>query len=300
MPWQSGHQRTYQFHGQEYRLQYLDLTTIPVLHGEFDLDRTLKTIAVQTDVRDIFAHGIHAARSLGFHSVTYGMVLKTIEGAPILTVSTPLPIEAWEASHNLGLMDMDEAVLHTGMRRIPGVWRLERSRIRELGPALMAKWATFCRSRIFVPLYGPTEATAMMAFNSLHPAIDEHLGDRLTEVMMTMQFLSTHIHEQICSIGLWDALLKQTNSESIHELTTKQRDVLILLSKGNTIAEVATLTGVADATVSYHIQKLKKLLHATTIPELVTKATDLGIVRARALQSSYSINLSPYAPGPEE
>lgn len=300
MPWQSGHQRTYQFHGQEYRLQYLDLTTIPVLQGEFNLDRALRAIAAQTDVREIFAHAVHAARSMGFPTVTYGMLLKTVEGAPILIVSTPLPLEVWEASHHLGLMDMDEAVLHAGMRRIPGVWRLENSRMQELGPALLAEWAKFCSSRVVVPLYGPTEANALMAFNSLHPAIDEHLGDRLTGVMMTMHFLATHVHEQICSIGMWNALLKQTDSESSLELTGRQQDVLILLSKGNTVAQVATLTGVTDATVSYHIQKLKRLLHATTIPELVTKATDLGIVRARTLQSSYSVNLSPYAPGPKE
>jgi LuxR family quorum-sensing transcriptional regulator LasR len=287
--------KTYTFFGQDYRLQFLDLNTAPPLHGPFDLDATVRKLGSLASPEDVFSCAIHAAHSMGFDSVSYGAMFKAAELAPLLVVSTPLSLTTWEACHAAGLLELDETIVHVATRRTPGVWHLHDSQLSRMQPLLVRQWATFCQSRIFVPLHGPLEEVGILAFNSTQPSIADVVGSRLTEVMMQIQFLATHVHERLCQIGLWNKTFENEVGAST-VFTSKEKDVLLFLSKGNTTQQVSELMGLAEATVNYYIRKLKGKLRAETIGEALAKAVDLGIIKPRALLASHlHIDLSPYA-----
>lgn len=288
------HTKLYRFYGQSYRLEYLDLNTVPPIEGPFDLDAAVRKIATLNSPEDIFSVVAHAARSLGFDSVSYGCMFKATELAPLLVVSTPLARPLWEAAHESGLLAFDETIIHVARRRIPGVWHLSDSELVRRSPMMGEQWKTFCASRVFFPLHGPMEEIGIMAFNSVKPAIRDVVGDSLTQVLQLGQFLSAHAHDQMCQTGFWGQVAySDTNYAPL--FTNKERDVLLMLSKGNTTKEAAALLDIEEVTVNYHIKKLKGKLDAETIGELIAKAVDLGVIKPRALDSSVAgVNLSPY------
>jgi len=288
------HTKLYRFHGQSYRLEYLDLNTVPPIDGPFNLDAAVRRIAALNSPEDIFSVVSHAARSLGFDSVSYGCMFKATELAPLLVVSTPLARPLWEAAHASGLLAFDETIVHVARRRIPGVWHLSNSDLSRRSPMMAEQWKSFCASRVFFPLHGPMEEIGIMAFNSVKPDIGQVVGDSLTNVLQLGHFLSVHAHDQMCQTGFWGQVVRN-DSNYAPLFTNKERDVLLMLSKGNTTKEVASLLDIEEVTVNYHIKKLKGKLDAETIGELIAKAVDLGVIKPRALDSSVvSLNLSPY------
>lgn len=61
-------------------------------------------------------------------------------------------------------------------------------------------------------------------------------------------------------------------------LTARELDVLRLLSKGQTTAEMANALGLGEATVRTHVEHMRGKLGVTTRAALVARAFDLGLL----------------------
>jgi len=77
-----------------------------------------------------------------------------------------------------------------------------------------------------------------------------------------------------------DFLLHQ-DKESIEEedqLTERQREVLQLLTEGNSMKQVARVLNVSTSTVAFHKLRIKKVLHATNDADLVQHAIKTHLI----------------------
>ena len=61
-------------------------------------------------------------------------------------------------------------------------------------------------------------------------------------------------------------------------LTSRERDVLVLLSRGFTYAEIGEKLGISLHTVTSHIKKSYRKLGAHSAAAAVTRAADLGLL----------------------
>jgi len=71
------------------------------------------------------------------------------------------------------------------------------------------------------------------------------------------------------------------DKESIEEedlLTERQREVLQLLTEGNSMKQVACVLNVSISTVAFHKLRIKEVLHATNDAELVQHAIKAHLI----------------------
>jgi len=99
----------------------------------------------------------------------------------------------------------------------------------------------------------------------------------IREVLNGKSYLSPAIAKETV-----DFLLHQ-DKESIEEeelLTDRQREVLQLLTEGNSMKQVACVLNVSTSTVAFHKIRIKEILHARTDADLVQHAIKTHLIAA--------------------
>jgi DNA-binding CsgD family transcriptional regulator len=66
--------------------------------------------------------------------------------------------------------------------------------------------------------------------------------------------------------------------EPVPNLTPTQTRIVYLLAAGNSIAQVAEALGLVRGTVNYHIDRIKQELNAKTLPHVIARCYDHGIL----------------------
>jgi DNA-binding CsgD family transcriptional regulator len=68
----------------------------------------------------------------------------------------------------------------------------------------------------------------------------------------------------------------------LFELSERQIEILVRISRGETYQAIATELFLSPATVSYHVANLQRIFQARGLPSLVAKAVVAGVLSSDA------------------
>jgi DNA-binding NarL/FixJ family response regulator len=130
--------------------------------------------------------------------------------------------------------------------------------IRKLQPALRVLVLTMHVDRI---LAEAALAAGAMGFVPKDSAMEE-LERALGEVLAGRRYLSPRVPKLTHRVGL-DAM-----HASLSRLTPRQQQILALLGQGRTSAEIGTQLGLSENTITFHRQRIRKILGLSSEWEL--------------------------------
>ena len=146
---------------------------------------------------------------------------------------------------------------------LPGRGGLELlPEIRALQPALRVLVLTMHVDRI---LAGAALAAGATGFVPKDAGMDE-LERALTSVLAGKRFLSKRVPRASHGLGP-DAM-----HASLARLTPRQQSILRLIGKGRTSGEIAAKLGLTESTITFHRQRIRRLLGLASEWELVRHA----------------------------
>jgi len=131
--------------------------------------------------------------------------------------------------------------------------------IRKLQPALRVVVLTMHVDRI---LAEAALAAGAMGFVPKDSAVEE-LERALGEVLAGRRYLSPRVPKLSHRVGL-DAM-----HASLSRLTPRQQQILALLGQGRTSAEIAAQLGLSENTITFHRQRIRKMLGLSSEWELI-------------------------------
>ena len=119
-----------------------------------------------------------------------------------------------------------------------------------------------------------TEAFRMGASAYVVKSSDgDDLLKAVRECLKGGSYVSPHIAKQVLTVGLD----RRGKREGISTLTSRQREVLQLLSEGHSAKEIANTLGISVSTVEFHKMALMKQLDLHSTAELVKYAIAHGL-----------------------
>ena len=119
-----------------------------------------------------------------------------------------------------------------------------------------------------------TESLNQWASGYLHmKSTSPELITALRDAMHGVKYLTPVLRKSFEGVSFKDQGLK-----SSHQLTSRQRDVLRLLSSGRTMKEVGAILGITARTVTFHKYRIMTKLGATSNVGLLKLAMDQKIV----------------------
>lgn len=78
-------------------------------------------------------------------------------------------------------------------------------------------------------------------------------------------------------------IVSTTPSAKPRGLSSRQTDILVLLSQGETYRAISSRLNVTPATVSYHVGRMQQRLNAKSLPMLVARAFVVGFLTVELL-----------------
>jgi DNA-binding CsgD family transcriptional regulator len=282
----------YKFNNQPYRLSRLDLTALRPQTGPMTLSAIVCSVIQVASQCSLHEMLMGAARALGFDSYTYGCLIRRMNDVPLLHVCTPVSLEDWLAYHESGFLNNDERIVHCGNKVTPGIWSISGSSMVQRDASLARRLsAGGLASGVFFPVHGKDGDVAMLALNSRFahaPSVD----DDLYALMAKGTLLANFLHEEVLLSGI----LTQpecTDDQSPQELTERERELLVLASKGFGTREMAELLSITERTATFHFSNILRKLSATNRTQAVAQAVELGIVKPLSLNQSGSCSCPP-------
>ncbi len=107
------------------------------------------------------------------------------------------------------------------------------------------------------------------------------VGPQIRRVLAGERVISPEV-EQIAVIELGRfARLAREGSEVRASLTPREHEILVLISRGLTMRQMATRLGISPRTVETHVAKLYRKLEVRTRVQAVSRAVSLGLVELR-------------------
>ena len=206
-------------------------------------ERVAKIKILVADDHDLFRRGVRA-------------VLEGQPGWEVLEV-----VDGREAVEKAKTFHPHVAILDMQMPGLDGVEAA--ARIRKLLP------------KVEILLIGPDQSEQAIAralsvgarAYLMKSTAARDLIDAVLHLAKHKPFLDTRISE-----FLLDRYVKTTKTASTHTLTSREREILQLLSEGKSNKEIATLTGTSPKTVETHRARIMRKLKLGSVAELVRYA----------------------------
>jgi len=216
--------------------------------------------------RNFFRGAVLGARSLGFEHCGY-LIGVPVRGAGWRFVMTSNFPRSWQEHYlRQGYQAIDPTIEHAKTNVLPLTWSsalfdpaLARD-AREIG--FNHGWTQ--------PLRDTNGKFGVLTLARSQGAIST---DELEAKLPMMQWLAQVVHAR-----LFRTFLARQRNECSPRLSEREIEVLRLSSEGRTAADIATLTGVGERTVNFHIGNIITKLGATNKTHAVTLAMRLGLI----------------------
>lgn len=119
-----------------------------------------------------------------------------------------------------------------------------------------------------VPLHGPAGACATVGMATTSP--DFHLDER---VLTQLHMLCLGLYNRF-----WSIELRRDTSAGPMRLSAREHDVLLLLARGHTKADISRALYISVHTVDHHVRNVLKKLNARNATSAVYHATSQGLI----------------------
>jgi DNA-binding NarL/FixJ family response regulator len=93
-----------------------------------------------------------------------------------------------------------------------------------------------------------------------------------------VRFLRTLMRDPLIRVRVKDALRLTPDAPDLPKLTTRERDVLLLIADGKSNAEIATALFLSEATVKSHLSSILSKLGLKSRAEIIAHAWRTGMV----------------------
>lgn len=215
---------------------------------------------------------------LGFDQFSYvgGRTFNAKFGTQQMWVKTPTIINTFAPEwinlyHTNDYARVDPAISETLRRRLPYVWDAESPYLHldEEQRRFFSVAHDFNVMRgLTIPVYGPMGDFAMFSYVSFGT---QNAFERLVrEFSGQLHLASIYFHQRITLADSDDADI---------ELSEREREVLYWAAAGKTSGETATIIGLAEKTVHFHLYKAMQKLEVFSKPHAVAKAILLGLIQ---------------------
>lgn len=218
------------------------------------------------------------SRRLGFDQFSYvgGRTFNAKFGTQQMWVRQPIIINTFASEwidlyHANDFARIDPAVSETLRRRLPYVWDADSPY-----PHLSSDQRKFFTAAhdfklvrgVTIPVYGPMGDFAMFSYVSFaKKRAFEHL---LREHASQLHLASIYFHQRISLSEV---------SECQVALSDREREVLYWAAAGKTSGETATIIGLAEKTVHFHLYRAMQKLEVFSKPHAVAKAMLMGLIQ---------------------
>jgi DNA-binding CsgD family transcriptional regulator len=218
------------------------------------------------------------SQQLGFDQFSYvgGRTFNAKFGTQQMWVKPPTIINTFSPEwinlyHANDYARVDPAISETLRRRLPYVWdaespylHLDKEQRRFFSVAHDFKVVR----GLTIPVYGPVGDFAMFSYISFGA---QHEFERLLrEFSGQLHLASIYFHQRI-------ALAESDDTEV--DLSEREREVLYWAAAGKTSGETATIIGLGEKTVHFHLYKAMQKLEVFSKPHAVAKAILLGLIQ---------------------
>ena len=233
--------------------------------GALSLDEARKTLS-------------QISQQLGFDQFSYvgGRTFNAKFGTQQMWVKTPTVINTFAPEwinlyHANDYARVDPAISETLRRRLPYVWDAEAPHFH-----LDAEQRRFfsvahdfkVMRGLTIPVYGPMGDFAMFSYVSFGP--QQEFERLLREFSGQLHLASIYFHQRIS--------LSEGDEPEV-ELSEREREVLYWAAAGKTSGETATIIGLGEKTVHFHLYKAMQKLDVFSKPHAVAKAILLGLIQ---------------------
>lgn len=218
------------------------------------------------------------SQQLGFDQFSYvgGRTFNAKFGTQQMWVRPPTVINTFAPEwislyHANDYARVDPAISETLRRRLPYVWdaeaphfHLDADQRRFFSVAHDFK----VMRGLTIPVYGPMGDFAMFSYVSL--------GTQ-QEFERLVRAFSGQLH--LASIYFHQRISLAEGEEPEVELSEREREVLYWAAAGKTSGETATIIGLGEKTVHFHLYKAMQKLDVFSKPHAVAKAILLGLIQ---------------------
>lgn len=215
---------------------------------------------------------------LGFDQFSYvgGRTFNAKFGTQQMWVKTPTIINTFAPEwislyHTNDYARVDPAISETLRRRLPYVWDAESPHLHlddEQRRFFSVAHDFKIMRGLTIPVYGPMGDFAMFSYVSFGA---QNKFERLVQQFSgQLHLASIYFHQRIS--------LTESDDADV-ELSEREREVLYWAAAGKTSGETATIIGVGEKTVHFHLYKAMQKLEVFSKPHAVAKAILLGLIQ---------------------
>lgn len=227
--------------------------------------RQLEAMARAPDAAGLFIRVAGAARELGFDYCAYGMRLPLPLSNPATFMLNNYP-EAWQARYaEQGYLTVDPTVRHGAASLQPLVWsEAVFAAARPLweearGHGLQVGWAQSSRTT--------DGCTGLLTLARSHEALSDA---ELRHGEANMSWLAHAAHQGLARL--------QRPAVPAAALSAREAEVLRWMADGKTSNEAATILGLSERTVNFHVANALVKLGTANKTAAVVKAALLGLL----------------------
>lgn len=146
--------------------------------------------------------------------------------------------------------------------------------VRDGGATGQPDWLPERREAVCLPVHSPARVSTVLVLirprrRRMRDAIPAHLLPRVC-------LFALHLNEAVQHVLSSESLLGQSIN-----LTEREQECLLWSAEGRTIRETASVLGITERTVVYHLQNAVKKLRAVNRCQAIARAVALGLVLPR-------------------
>jgi len=220
----------------------------------------------------------HALERLGVSHFTYHIVHASgsPERLPYVISTYPKP---WaEHYFSEGYLDDDPVVTGVLNRRLPFRWSLV-TQPEDLNPRqrrMMAEaWDVGLRNGVTIPLSG--HGVGVAAASIIAPGDGGDPEAFFDQHQHLLHLMAIYFHHRAGSALLQSSMIAPS-SRRRSVLTEREREVLEWIARGKSAWEIASILGISEKSVEFHVEGAKRKLQVFNRTHAVAKALMMGLI----------------------
>jgi len=241
-----------------------------------ELGELIDAISRADTVEDIHAFCASLCHRYGFDYFHYGAQIPTSFLRPELIFVSGFPNAWWVRYNERHYVRVDPVVTHTLNRVTPLVWVCEPGKDDGSEPPEVREFMCDARdfgvrSGVTFPVHGSHGETALLSLvlGSANASTERLLDGALP----AGQLLAAYIHEATLRV-FQDGLLPVMRVE----LSPRERECLLWTAEGKTTWEIATILGISERTVAFHLHNVTHKLNVSNRSHAVARAMALQLI----------------------